>query len=48
MRTYDALTINTVLAFCQPEEISFFREQTYASVIHTTASALEKIGSLCI
>ena len=41
MRTYDVLMINTVLAFCQPEEVEFYRSQTYAAVIHTTANALE-------
>lgn len=41
MRTYDDLTINTVLAFCQPEEVVFFRENTYASIIHTNAVGLQ-------
>lgn len=46
MRNYDDLTISTVLVFCQPEEVVFFRENTYASVIHTNAVGLEGWGSV--
>lgn len=46
MRDYSQLCLNTVLVFCQPEEVEFYRSQTYASVIHTTASALEGWKSL--
>lgn len=41
MRDYSQLYLNTVLVFCQPDEIEFFREQTYAAVIHTNAVGLQ-------
>lgn len=46
MRDYSQLYLNTVLVFCQPDEIEFFREQTYAAVIHTNAVGLEGWGSV--
>lgn len=46
MRDYSQLYLNTVLVFCQPDEIEFFREQTYAAVIHTNANQLEGWKSL--